>query len=1155
MSSEAVLHDSRDPFFRSPRGAVSCQTCVTLRLAVSPDDQPDEVVLRLWRDHGGEELIPMAPAGTRNGWLIYETSITTPSSPGIIWYCFRLASPSRVYYYGDNAAALGGIGRQYDVLPPSFQITVYRRDFTVPAWFKHGIIYQIFPDRFYNGNADGRVTGAKPGSLIHAHWDNTPFYIRDVGSGHIVAYDFFGGNLLGIIKKLPYLAELGVTVLYLNPVFASPSNHRYDVADYRQIDSMLGDNDLFAKLCQAARAHGMAIVLDGVFSHTGSDSVYFNKNGTYPGVGAYQSPASPYFRWYRFRRHPDDYECWWGIDTLPNVNELEPSYLDFMVTGDDSVVKYWLKLGAKGWRLDVADELPDEFIRQLRQAVKAVDADAVIIGEVWEDASRKISYGALRAYLSGDELDSVMNYPFRAAVIGFLLGHFTAAQAQQQLASLWENYPPEHFYAAMNLLGSHDTPRILTVLGEAPPPEAMSAAAQAKYRLPADKRRLGISRLKLAVLWQMTFPGIPSVYYGDEAGVEGYADPFNRGPFPWGREDGELLAWHQKLINLRRRHAVLQSGEWLPLATGNDDVYGFVRRITGGCDIFGRPARDNTAIVLINRSLSAPADVTLPAGQWTSASTLVDVLAGEQDLPLTHGATTIHLPPLSGKLLLSDLAAPLERGCGVLLHITSLPSRYGIGDLGPTARQFVDFLADAGQKLWQILPLNPPGYGYSPYQGTSVFAGNPLLISPDLLADLGLITQAELDAVPSLADDRPDFAWAFANKDRLLRRAFARFRAAKPTFDYEDFLAGNAFWLEDFALFSALKAKFGGTAWHTWPEPIARRNRQALERCRRDLAEEISFHQFGQYVFWQQAKLLRHYANQKGIMLIGDLPMFVAHDASDVWAQPELFALDTQGQPTKVAGVPPDYFSAAGQLWGNPHYNWDAMAVDGYRWWRRRVRHLLSLVDIIRLDHFRGFEAYWEVPAGAATARDGRWVKGPGHALFTALADELGELPFIAEDLGVITPSVIALKERYNLPGMKVLQFAFDGDDNGKCWACTTEKNVVVYTGTHDNDTIVGWYRSLAALSPSVASHLHRCLGLSEQLSNKDIAWQFIELAYRTNANTVIVPLQDIFALDSRARMNIPGTVDGNWQWRFRRDWLTRNLAQQLAALAAKYRR
>lgn len=495
-----------------------------------------------------------------------------------------------------------------------------------------------------------------------------------------------------------------------------------------------------------------------------------------------------------------------------------------------------------------------------------------------------------------------------------------------------------------------------------------------------------------------------------------------------------------------------------------------------------------------------------------------------------------------------------SRTSGILLHPSSLPGPWGIGDLGPVAYWFVDFLAAAGQSLWQVLPLGPTGYGDSPYQCFSAFAGNPLLISIDDLIGQGLLSGDEAKAVlGQLPSDRVDFGALIPAKQALLRRSFERFRSRHGTplhQAYTKFCIDNAEWLADYALFMAIKEAQGGVSWHHWQPELRDRHPAALAQARRTLATAIDYHQFLQFLFFRQWQALKAYANQHGVSIIGDAPIFVADDSADVWANRELFFVDSDGMPTVVAGVPPDYFSVTGQRWGNPLYRWDTMAATGYRWWVARMRQAFTLYDMLRLDHFRGFEAYWEVPASAPTAIEGRWVQGPGADLFHVLRAELGDLPLIAEDLGLITPEVEALRREFNLPGMKVLQFAFGDDPTNPYLPHNYTPNYVVYTGTHDNDTTLGWFNTL---DPDTRAAVLTYLGRDEQ--TVDIAWDLMRLGLMSVASYAITPLQDVLRLGSEARMNIPGRLGGNWNWRFPAEALHDELAHQLRQLTRVYGR
>jgi len=491
------------------------------------------------------------------------------------------------------------------------------------------------------------------------------------------------------------------------------------------------------------------------------------------------------------------------------------------------------------------------------------------------------------------------------------------------------------------------------------------------------------------------------------------------------------------------------------------------------------------------------------------------------------------------------------RSAGILLHPTSLPGPYGIGDIGPAAHGWLDALAGSGMKRWQVLPLGPTGFGDSPYQCFSAFAGNPCLVSPDALLADGLVSAADVATHPRFPDDRVDFGPVIEWKLRLLDRAHENFHAApSPALaaGYEAFRAGNAEWLEDFALFMALKRAHGGASWTGWDEALAMRDPGALAAAATRLEQSIDAQRFRQFLFHRQWHGVREHARSLGIRVVGDIPIFVAHDSADVWAHRQLFSLEPDGRPTLVAGVPPDYFSATGQLWGNPLYRWDVIARGGYSWWIDRVRAALDLVDIVRLDHFRGFWDYWEIPGEAPTAEHGRWVKGPADALFEALRHSLGGLPLIAEDLGEITPEVLALRDRLGLPGMKVLQFAFANDDRDPFLPHHHVPNCVVYTGTHDNDTALGWYASAPEKERDFA---RRYLGRD----GSDFAWDLIRAAFASVADTAIVPLQDVLDLGPEARMNLPGRPAGNWSWRVLDGAFGAALRARLAELAGIYSR
>jgi 4-alpha-glucanotransferase len=493
------------------------------------------------------------------------------------------------------------------------------------------------------------------------------------------------------------------------------------------------------------------------------------------------------------------------------------------------------------------------------------------------------------------------------------------------------------------------------------------------------------------------------------------------------------------------------------------------------------------------------------------------------------------------------------RASGILLHPTSLPGPSGIGELGQEARAFLDFLQETRQGLWQVLPLGPTGYGDSPYQCFSAFAGNPLLVGLDQLRKDGLLAASDLAPRPDLREGEVDFGAVKAFKEPLLAKAFASFEkkaTASQREAFEAFCQLHAAWLDDFGLFMALKAANGGRSWNTWDRAIVTREPEALEKARGDLAREAREVRFTQFLFFGQWAAVRTYAHERKIAIMGDIPIFVAHDSADVWAHPELFFLAADGSPSFVAGVPPDYFSATGQRWGNPLYRWDVLAATGYAWWVERFRALLQVVDCVRLDHFRGFEAYWEIPGSEATAVKGRWMKGPGAALFERLQAELGTLPIVAENLGVITPEVEALRARFGFPGMAILQFAFGEDSQANDFIPHNyPRERVVYTGTHDNDTVVGWWTSGVGDSTRSAEEVekeHERVLTYMGGDGKEIHWDFIRTLLVSVASSAIVPLQDVLGVGSEGRMNLPGRPGGNWRWRYGKDALTPDVRGRL---------
>lgn len=569
-----LYHHSRLPFYRKPLGAVSCGTRVTLRTTASDKLQGARVWLRLWQDECGERLVEMQRDGVG-----FYAGIDVPDYPTIVWYFFviEMADGRRLYY-----SAGSGEGEFFTYEPPhSYRITVYDAAYHTPEWFRRSIVYQIFPDRFCRSSMEdmyGRAAYLQQRGRkvrLHQHWSELPEYLPAPGEQEYAPLDYFGGDLNGIRSRLDYIASLGISCIYLNPIFEAASNHRYNTADYHCIDPMLGSEEDFASLCHEAAGHGIHIMLDGVFSHTGSDSRYFNKDGYYPEPGAYQRESSPYDEWYRFYNHPDDYESWWGFKTLPNVQELTPSYCDF-IAGENGVLSHWARCGATNWRLDVADELPDEFIRILRRRVKENDPEGVLLGEVWEECSAKRGPEGRRGYVNGDELDSAMDYPFADALLPFLKGERSAQFLVEELLSLREWYPEPFYMAQLNILSTHDSMRALSVLSGAPAKNALPRELQAGWNPAPEQKYLGEKRMMLAFAVQMFMPGVPCIYYGDEAGVEGLQDPFNRCTYPWGKENRSLQQWVRSLAAYRNGKEALLSGH-CRMGACDQDVFALVR--------------------------------------------------------------------------------------------------------------------------------------------------------------------------------------------------------------------------------------------------------------------------------------------------------------------------------------------------------------------------------------------------------------------------------------------------------------------------------------------------------------------------------------------------------------------------------------------------
>ena len=572
-----LLHDSHNEFYRTPSGPAPAGSNVLIRLHC---DEATSVVLRTWMT---EELCyTMLPTAEH----VWEVAIPLPTTPGLFWYYFLIyRKDGRTIRYGNQPDKLGGVGVAYDHgEPESFQITLYDPAYKTPNAFHGANIYQIFPDRFRH--APTKAVDDRKDRYVHQNWDEELLGVGDLRGGKYQELDFYGGTLTGIQEKLPYLKDMGIDIIYLNPIFRARSNHRYDTGDYTQVDPLCGTNTEFTELCEAAKKVGIRVMLDGVFSHTGEDSVYFNHFGHYPTLGAYQGQSSPYYDWYTFNHYPEDYKAWWGILSLPELRKDNPEYQKFMFQPHEGVVPRWIEAGSCGWRLDVADELPVDFLRKLRAAAKAADPEAVVLGEVWEDASNKVAYGETRCYCTGDTLDSVMNYPVREAILNFVMGKTSASTFVRLIHHQEEVYPAQCRYALMNLVGSHDRCRALNILAGRECQE-LSKADQQHVHLNVEEYELAVRRYKLCIDLLCALPGCATVYYGDEVGLTGCHDPWNRRAFPWGREDKSLQKYVANKLRHRQESDLLRLG-YCDIEAPDDDTLLITRRMKDGHDALGQ---------------------------------------------------------------------------------------------------------------------------------------------------------------------------------------------------------------------------------------------------------------------------------------------------------------------------------------------------------------------------------------------------------------------------------------------------------------------------------------------------------------------------------------------------------------------------------------
>ncbi|MBR0081882.1 MAG: glycoside hydrolase family 13 protein [Clostridia bacterium] len=635
-----IYHHSRNIHDRNPQGAVPCGTMITISCDYVSDE--GEPLHLYWCDYGGIRVLQMQQYGERA-----SVSLCAPYQPQRAGYCFCRFRDGRTFFYGGES----GESRSSDK-PLLYGVTVYDGSFTTPDWFKGAVAYQIFPDRFYCSDRNAFYARAREyrrtgrSIVVHEDWDDEPLYRPHGGKRDYEPDDYYGGDLEGIRQKLPYLQSLGVTCLYLNPIFEAHSNHRYNTADYYTVDPLLGTNVDFIRLCSDAETYGIRIILDGVFSHTGDDSIYFDRFGRY-GTGACSDPSSPYREWYRFRRYPDEYECWWNFRSLPNVEEMTPSYREF-IQGENGVLRTWLRRGASGWRLDVADELPDEFIRGTRRAAKYEKHDSVLLGEVWEDCSTKMGPEGRRGYCNGDELDAPMNYPFLRGVRQFLCCEIDAYALNDRLQRLRENYPKPFYEACLNLLGSHDIGRAISAFAGAPDSEATPREQQLLFHPTEEAITRAKIRYRSAVALAMVLPGVPCLYYGDEAGQTGMRDPFNRKTYPWGHADHALIRDVAALGNARHAHSALKDGRLRMGAVGRD-LFAVIRY-----------NESETVLCFLNRSDSAQSAVLFPTMLFEGPDGEAPVaFAGEYEAEngerIRAGASIrVSVPPCGFRLLIKS---------------------------------------------------------------------------------------------------------------------------------------------------------------------------------------------------------------------------------------------------------------------------------------------------------------------------------------------------------------------------------------------------------------------------------------------------------------------------------------------------------------------
>jgi len=902
------------------------------------------------------------------------------------------------------------------------------------------------------------------------------------------------GNFSAFQKDLKRIKNLGTDIIWLMPIHPIGVVHRkgelgspYAIYDYRAINSEYGNLDDFKALVNDIHKQGMAVIIDVVLNHMSYDSILYQTHPEY------------------FLKNDKGEVCSKASDWT-DVIDFDFSNLELWDELIDTL-KYWIQMGVDGFRCDVASLVPIEFWAKARIACAQVNENTIWLAESvhphFIKEMREIGYYAESDKALFEVFDCLYDYDIHGPLKDFLRGVKAAEFFIKAVQGQFLNYPED--FLKLRFLENHDQRRLAEFVPDH-------------------------DRANLLTILSFMLKGTTLVYAGQEARNAHTPDLFNKDEINWDTLDIEYSRLIKNLSDLKK-HTCLRKGK------------------------FDVSAEEN----LVELTYQNETDVVKIILNFGNEPYLESHSDDEIEILLQTKSVQIEgsifiLPPLSGMIFYEkNIGLPhtknKKRGSGILLHISSLPGEYGIGDFGKGAYEFIDFLADSGQKYWQILPIGITGFGDSPYQSFSTKAGNPYFIDLDELIEAGFLDRKIVEKADLGKNIHAvDYSKLYLNKMPLLKMAYENGRV-KLKYELGAFLERETAWLDEFSLFMAIKAHHNNQAFSEWGPGYENSHAEKVASFREAHKEEIEFWIFTQYFFYKQWHALKSVANSKGIKIIGDLPIYVAEDSADVWANPDLFVLDQSFKPSRVAGCPPDAFSLTGQLWGNPLYNWDYMKKHGYKWWVDRISHSLEIFDTVRIDHFRGFEAYWEIPAGDLTAENGQWVKGPGKGLFKAIFEALGQVDIIAEDLGFLTQGVIDLRNYTQLPGMKVLEFAFDPREESDYLPHNYDQNFVAYTGTHDNDTIMGWWQVMGKDEKDFAIDY---LNLNKY---EGYHWGFIRGIWSSTAYLAIAQMQDFLGLDSKARMNYPSTLGGNWMWRITSRDLSGRLAKKINHITKLYGR